>query len=399
MNFFYVLLASYLTFALIRIFYQIITGFLYVAPSNKTSSMIKNYRPLVSIIIPAWNEEVGIAKTIRSVMRNSYKNVELIIIDDGSDDETKKQVLCVKNRYYKNGHKIRLISQQNTGKAGALNTGINLAIGEIVITLDGDSYLTNQSVRELVMAMSDPSYSVAMGEIVVGNTKTLIGKVQHYEYLIGFHFKRSQHIFNSAYIFPGALTAFRLSVLKQIGKFESYSSTEDLDISMRIKAEGYKIAYVDSATCITEGATTFRGLLNQRTRWRHGFIDCIIRRRDFVWSMSKGKYLSFVDFPLSIIGVIEILFYPFVLVFLVYQLFLHPYVPILILSYALLPFVFFLLSSLRTDSKFSLEVALLMPMAMSIINVIEYIALIKSISRTIRRKKTTWTVWQRTGAN
>jgi biofilm PGA synthesis N-glycosyltransferase PgaC len=397
MNILYAILAAYLIFALVRIFYQIATGFLYVTPTIKKK--INRYKPLVSIIIPAWNEEVGITKTIRSTMMNSYKNIEVIVVDDGSKDQTKNRVLRLQRSLRRNGHKIRLISQTNTGKAGALNRGISEATGELIITLDADSYLTKHSIRELVKVMSDSSYDVAMGEVIIGNTKTLIGKVQHYEYLVGFHFKRSQHIFHSAYIFPGALTLFRASVLQTIGNFEDYSSTEDLDISMRIKAAGYRVAYVDTATCVTEGATSLKGLLNQRTRWRHGFIDCMLHQKDFVWSSSKGKYLSYIDFPLSIIGVIEVLFYPFVIGFLVFQLASHPQLPVFLLSYALLPFVFFLLGRLRNETKMSSITAFLIPIALSIINIIEYIALLISIYRTIRRKKTTWTVWQRTGTN
>lgn len=393
----YVLLAIYLVFSLFRIMYQIIVGFLYVSPARK--NVDKSYNPLVTIIIPAWNESVGISKTLKSVMSGTYKNIEIIVIDDGSTDNTREIALKTRNRYYRNKYKIQIHSQRNSGKAEALNSGISLAKGELIVSLDADSFLMKNSIKELVLTMSNLDYCVAMGEVVVGNTKSLVGKLQHYEYLIGFHFKRSQHILNSAYIFPGALTMFRTSVLKEVGRFESYSSTEDLDISMKIKHEGHKVAYVDSATCITEGAVSLRGLVNQRTRWRHGFLDCIIHRKEFVWSSSKGKYLTYIDFPLSIIGVVEVLVYPLVLAFLIYQISINPLAPVIVLSYIFLPFVFFLLNSLRGGDKSSFKTLLIMPVALSIINIVEFIALIKSIYRVLAKKKTTWTVWQRTGAN
>lgn len=393
----HVLLVGYLFFTLTRMLYQIATGFLYVAPSTKRS--YRGYRPLVSIVIPAWNEEVGVLKTIKSVMASSYQHLEIILIDDGSTDSTRRRVLRYKQRFDRNDKYIRLISQDNNGKASALNTGIAVATGELIITLDADSYLTRDSVQELVRVMANEDYAAAIGEIVVGNTKSILGQMQHYEYLVCFHLKRAQHIFNSAYIFPGALTAFRASVLKDTGSFESYSSTEDLDISMRIKAKGYQVAYVDRAMCITEGATSLRGLLNQRIRWRHGFIACALKRREFVWSTQKGRYLSFVDFPLAIIGIFELLLYPFILFLLVQQLLFHLAIPILILSYSLLVFVLLLLGSLRDEAKISPGKALLMPIALSVIAMLEYIALLISLYRIMLRKETTWTVWRRTGAS
>lgn len=392
-----ILLVGYLFFTLVRMLYQIATGFLYVAPSTRRSH--RGYRPLVSVIIPAWNEEVGVLKTIKSVMANTYQNLEIIVIDDGSTDSTHRRVQRYKRRFDRDGTLIRLISQDNAGKAAALNTGIATAAGELIITLDADSYLTPDSIQELAKAMANTDYAVAIGEIVVGNTGSLLGQIQHYEYLMSFHLKRAQHIFNSAYIFPGALTAFRSSILKETGSFAGYSSTEDLDISMRIKAKGYQVAYVDRAMCITEGATSLRGLLNQRIRWRHGFIACSLRRREFAWSTKKGKYLSYIDFPLAIIGIIELLLYPFILSLLVQQLMLQLAWPIFILSYSLLVFVLLLLGGLRSEAKIPPGKALLMPIALSAIAVLEYVALLVSLYRTLLRKETTWTVWRRTGAN
>lgn len=391
----YVILAVYLLFVYVRMFYQIGSGFLYVAPGKQR--LRRGYRPLVTVIIPAWNEEVGIIKTLKSVMASTYTNLEIIVVDDGSTDSTRRRVQRYEQRFDRDGKLLHLISQENAGKAAALNIGIAAATGELIVTLDADSYLTPGSIQELVKTMANPAYAVAIGEIVVGNTKSLIGQIQHYEYLMCFHFKRAQHMFNSAYIFPGALTAFRASVLKDIGQFADYTSTEDLDISMRIKAKGYQVAYVDTAICITEGASSFTSLLNQRIRWRHGFISCSLKRREFVWSTRKGKYLSFIDYPLAIIGIFEVLFYPIIIIFLLQQLLVHMVVPLAIMSYLLIVFILFLLSNLRDDAQISPSKTTLMPVALSIVTLIEYAALLVSLYRIFCRKKTTWTVWRRTG--
>lgn len=388
------IVAVYLLFAFLRILYQIALGLLYVRPTTTKNGE----RPLVSIIIPAWNEEVGVAKTVKSVMASTYKNIEIIVVDDGSTDYTTDAVQRTVQNYPRRRHSlIRLICQPNAGKAGALNTGIKAAKGSYILTLDADSYLMPQSITLLEKAMRDDKFGVAIGEVVVGNTKTLLGMAQHYEYLVGFHFKRAHHVMDSAFIFPGALTMFRADVLRRVGEFTDYSSTEDLDISMRIKALGVKIAYVDRAICVTEGASSIKGLINQRTRWRHGFIECMLARKDFVWGLKKGKYLTFVDLPLNIIGVVEILLLPIFIIFVVLQL-LHIANPLIVIfSYVLLPMIILLLGEIREHDRPPVRALALMPVFALITNFVEYVALCKALYRTMRRKRTAWTSWQRQG--
>jgi cellulose synthase/poly-beta-1,6-N-acetylglucosamine synthase-like glycosyltransferase len=380
------------TLGFIRAVYRLATGFFYTAPEGVKKN--RYYHPLVSVIIPAWNEEVGIKRTLESVIGNGYARIEVIVVDDGSTDNTAKSV----EQFSKQYSKVHLISQANGGKASALNTGIAAAKGSLILTLDADSYLEPDSIKKMIGALADKQYSVAIGEVVVGNTKTWLGRAQHFEYSVGFHVKRGQHVFDSAYIFPGALTMFRASTLKEVGEFTHYSSTEDLDISMRIKAAGHKIAYVDSAFCITEGASTLKGILNQRTRWRHGYLECLIHRKDFLITPSKGWYLTLVDLPLQLFGVLETLLFPFILAMLGYLMLLHVNPLALVMAYCIVPFMLLMLGDMRGKYNASNLWAFTMPPMLIAIEAIEHIALLKSIYRTIRRKRTAWTIWQRTGA-
>ncbi len=381
-------------FAFVRDFYKISSGFFYTPPKAIRKRPLSG--PLVSVIIPAWNEEIGIVRTVNSVIANTYWNTEVIIVDDGSTDKTKEvaQALAVKWSSH-----VRVISKKNGGKANALNTGITNAKGSLILTLDADSFLERDSIEKLVMALSNDKYSVAIGEVVVGNLKTWLGRAQHYEYTVGFHAKRSQHIFNSSYIFPGALTLFRKSVLDEVGEFTDYSSTEDLDISMRFKMAGHKIAYVDSAICVTEGASTVKGLLNQRTRWRHGYLECLLHHKTFFISRQKGSYLTLVDLPLQLLGVFEVLLFPFIVAILGYFVIIGSSPLILIAAYLLVPFTLILLAEVRDKYTHNKLWTLTVPFMLLFIACIEYVALLKSIYRTVRRKRTQWTVWQRTGAS
>jgi len=390
-----VIASVYIAFGFIRAIYRLFTGFLYIAPLE-TPAKRRHFGTVVSVVIPAWNEEIGVARTIQSVLDNGYKKLDIIVVDDGSTDDTRR----VADEFAISWpSKVRVISQRNGGKASALNTGIAAARGSLILTLDADSYLEQGSIAKMVSALVDKQYGVAIGEVVVGNTKTIIGRAQHFEYSVGFHVKRAQHVFNSAYIFPGALTMFRKSVLQEIGEFTDYSSTEDLDISMRIKMAGYKITYVDSAICVTEGATNLKGLLNQRTRWRHGYIECLLHHRDFILSTKKGKYLTFIDLPLQLFGVLETILFPVILGGMALLISMNANPTSLLIALLLVPFMLVLLALMREKHNSLSLWVLAMPLMLIMIEFIEWLAIMKSIYRAIRRKRTAWTVWQRSGAS
>jgi poly-beta-1,6-N-acetyl-D-glucosamine synthase len=386
---------GYIVFMFVRAVYRLGTGFLYQQPQLDLHSA-PSYRPLVSVIIPAWNEEVGIVRTVQSVLDNGYQNLEIIVVDDGSSDKTAARVRAV---IRKHSGLVKLLRQVNSGKASALNAGISAARGSLLLTLDADSFLESGSIRRLVEAMADKRFGVAIGEVVVGNISSWVGLAQHYEYSMGFHVKRAQHIFNSAYIFPGALTMFRRTVLRKLGVFTSYSSTEDLDISIRIKLAGYKIVYVDSALCVTEGATTLRGLLNQRIRWRHGYLECLRNQKEFLYSTKKGRYLTFVDLPLQLLGVLEIALFPYILALLIYLLVsMTSNYAALIMVYCMIPVILLMLGDLRRAQQGLSAWVVTAPLMMIFIEFVEHVALHISIYRAVLGKRTAWTVWKRMGA-
>lgn len=389
-----VIISIYMLFALLRIVYYISTGFLY----KKQTSKINKYYPLISIIVPAWNEEVGIQKTIRSVMNNGYKNIEVIVVNDGSKDNTLKKVETLKRRFYKNGYKILIIDQLNTGKAKALNHGIQNAQGEIIVTIDADSYIAPGTLHNLVSPLSDTRYDVSIGQILVGNRRSILGLIQYFEYTFGFHNKKAQSVLGSIYIFPGALTAFRKSVIEKVGYFEHYSCTEDLDLSIKIRNNGHNVQYVEDAVCITEGPSDMKGLLNQRVRWRHGFLQCLLNRKEFLFTLKKGKYLSFIELPLSLLGLIEILLYPIFFLYIFSEIVNSENYLLLGLSYFLLPYAFFLLRDRRIVLKLPVIMgAFFIPILFYIVNTIEFIAMIKSLYRIATNENTSWTVWNRKG--
>lgn len=394
------LIALYLLFALFRAVYALCVGFFYV---HKYPKPEKDYNPLVSVVVPAWNEEVGIKKTVDSVLINTYKNLEIVVVNDGSSDRTSE---IVEELVAKNPGKVILLDQQNGGKFSALNKGIRHAKGEIIVTIDGDSYVYPNAIQLLVEGLSDRSFDATVGKIVVGRPNTvgiskkmnLIQIVQFFEYMFGYHMKKTQHNNNSIYILPGAFAAIRKKAIEEVGYYEGYSKTEDFDLSMKLRLNGGKISYIDDAMCVTEGASNLKNLINQRTRWRHGFLLCLLRRSEYVTSMKKGKYLTLVDFPLVLMGLLDIFLYPFLFVYVTfYILFSGDWISLLVF-YLIIPYSYLMMFDKDILTHKNLVKYLpFIPIMFTIINLVEYIALLKSIYRIILKKDTAWTQWVRVG--
>ncbi len=395
------ILGLYLLLALVRAVYALCIGFFYLHKYPKPDA---SYNPFISIVIPAWNEEMGIKKTLDSVLKSTYKNYEIIVVNDGSSDSTKYIVESYHKKYPK---KVILFNQKNQGKYTALNKGIKNSKGEIIVTIDADSYVYPNAIQLLVEALSDKSFDATVGKIIVGSPgskigvsrpKNLIGVVQFFEYMFGYHIKKTQHQNNSIYILPGAFAAMRKSVIEEIGYYEGYSKTEDFDLSMKLRMNGSRISYIDDALCVTEGASDLKGLINQRTRWRHGFLVCLLHRKDYILSTKKGIYLTFVDFPLVLWGLLDILIYPLLFVVLSIQIIISRDILLFFVFYIIIPYSYLMLLDKDVLAhKDLLKYLPILPFLFSIINIVEHIALLKASYRIIKRKDTAWTHWVRVG--
>lgn len=245
------------------------------------SGKLSTYKPLVSIIIPAWNEEVGVVKSVKSILNNNYENVEIVVVNDGSSDDTDIVIRnFLKSLDNNQRNKIKYFSKENGGKGTALNYGINQSVGEIVVTMDADSVFDSNAISNLVEYFADPKIDGVVGNVKVSNNKTLIGYIQQLEYLFGFYYKRTHAVLNAEYIFGGACAAFRRkNTFDKYGLFDTQNKTEDIEMSMRLKFNGVTSTYAENVICYTEGASEIFGLLNQRLRWKKGRFDTFIKYR------------------------------------------------------------------------------------------------------------------------
>jgi biofilm PGA synthesis N-glycosyltransferase PgaC len=257
---------------------------------HRSSSTLPKEAPLVTIIVPAYNEEKAIGKTVDSLLNLSYINKEIIVVDDGSTDRTFEVATAHSNRDF-----TRVVTKPNGGKWDALNTGIQIAKGEFIVCIDADTLLDPHAIQHLMQHFSNPDVAAVAGNVKVGNRRGLLTKLQALEYIVGINLhRRSEANLQNVTVVPGPLGAFRTSVIKEIGLFEGDTFAEDADITMRILKAGYKTAFEARAFAYTEAPTSMTSLAKQRYRWYRGSLQVLSKHKDMAFNTKYGRTGTFV---------------------------------------------------------------------------------------------------------
>lgn len=378
----------------------------------KLHGHIKKCRPLISVIIPAWNEEVGILKTVTSVITNDYTNVEIVIINDGSTDQSKQLmdsfVVEYEKRYAKHHliHSIKHIYTPNGGKGKALNHGITRSKGEIILTMDADSALAPDALSKLVEYFRDERIAAVIGQVRVSNTNgRIIGRMQQLEYLFGFYFKRAHCVLGAEYIYGGACSAFRRdATFKQFGLFDEKNKTEDIEMSLRTKFHGLRSLYAEDVICYTEGAANYIGLLNQRLRWKKGRFDTFLSYRRLFFSLEKrhNKALAWFILPYALLSELQLLLEPIGATLLItYSLISSEFVSLaLSMLFVGISYTIVALFGVSLTSKERLQLIALWLITWPLFYIvvwIEFHALLRSMHMIGRGDTLEWQRWQREG--
>jgi len=230
--------------------------------------------PSVSVIVPAYNEELGITGTVRSVAATGYPDLEIIVVDDGSTDATADVVagLALPN--------VRLIRQANAGKPGALNTGIRASQHDIVVLVDGDTVFESEAISALMAPFAAPEVGAVSGNTKVGNRRGLLGRWQHIEYVSGFNLDRRMFdVLECMPTVPGAIGAFRREAIESVGGLSDDTLAEDTDLTMAICRAGWRVVFAPTARAWTEAPATLGQLWKQRYRWCYGTMQSMWKHR------------------------------------------------------------------------------------------------------------------------
>ncbi|MGE5400939.1 MAG: glycosyltransferase [Ignavibacteriales bacterium] len=251
-------------------------------------------KPLVSIIVPAYNEEVHAVKNINNLLRCNYPEFEIIFINDGSKDRTYDVV----SEAFADHSKVQVLTKPNGGKSTALNYGIERARGEIMVCIDADTQLLPDAVSRLVDTITeDENIAAVAGNVKVGNARNFLTRWQSIEYITSQNFdRRAFDLLNAITVVPGAIGAFRKEALIEAGGFTSDTLAEDCDLTIRLLRAGYTVRYNENAIAYTEVPETFRMFLRQRFRWSFGIMQSLWKHRDAIFNHNY-KNLGMIALP------------------------------------------------------------------------------------------------------
>ena len=239
---------------------------------------------MISVIVPAYNEEKSIGSSIESLLSQDYDNYEVVVVDDGSVDRT----LEVAKRF--EGPRVRVVHQENRGKAEALNTGTRSCAGTIVLTVDADTRLNQGALGALARRFaSDPRLGGLSGNVKVDSPRGLLQRLQEAEYTTGIGLNRKgQSMLSSVMIVPGPIAAFRKEAVEEVSYFSPHTFAEDFDITLAILRKRYKVEYEDRAIAYTIAPRGLEDLLKQRRRWYRGMMQVLAKHEDMFFRKRYG---------------------------------------------------------------------------------------------------------------
>ncbi|HEX7305071.1 glycosyltransferase [Lentzea sp.] len=265
------------------------------------------YEPPVWVVIPAYNEELCVARAVQSVVDSSYPDVSVVVVDDGSTDGTLEALAGF-------GDRVHVVSQENAGKAAAINTGMRLVGDGLVMVLDADSTLSRTAVAKMVAHFADPVVLAAAANVKVAGQRGVLGWVQRLEYAVVHRLKQGYTVFNCEYVIGGVGSMFRTSIVRACGYFDTDTMTEDIDFSMKILSQrgnfDWRIIFAADAIAYTQAVPSFKGLLRQRFRWKFGRLQAFYKHRSLFFGSTCSRLLSWVHLPYTAAGEVLVLFEP-----------------------------------------------------------------------------------------
>jgi poly-beta-1,6 N-acetyl-D-glucosamine synthase len=259
--------------------------------------------PMITLVVPAYNEGPVIEAAIRSLLKLDYPNYEVIVVDDGSSDDTYERALAVARESI--GVPVRVVTKRNGGKSDALNTGMTCARGDFVLNMDGDTKLSRNALRACIRHFDDPRIGAVAGNVKVLNRENMWTRVQALEYVEGLAMARkAQSFLRSVNIIPGPLGMFRKSVLQQVGGYDHDTFAEDCDLTLKILMRGWHIAYEPTAIAWVETPSGLLDLLKQRYRWTRGILQAIRKHKSALWNPTKSGVNFYILWYMLFEGII-----------------------------------------------------------------------------------------------
>jgi cellulose synthase/poly-beta-1,6-N-acetylglucosamine synthase-like glycosyltransferase len=270
--------------------------------------------PRVSIIVPAYNEEKGISGTVDSLLDMDYQDKEIILINDGSKDDTLKIMREYAKKY---PTLIRVLDKLNSGKSDSLNQGLDLCTGELIGVLDADAFVLKDTLKKMVGYFDHEKTMAVTPSIKIWNPKTILERIQYVEFLTSSYMRKVLSFLGAVPIAPGCFTIFRREFLDKYGGWDTSTITEDIELSLRIESKRFFVENAIDANVYTQGVKDFDVLKRQRLRWYRGLIDNMVKHKE-LFHPSYGNLAVFI-LPGTILSAFLTIFATAVSLFLVGQ--------------------------------------------------------------------------------
>lgn len=363
---------------------------------KKLKTSAEGFYPKVSIIVPAYNEELTAIRTIENLLKSDYPDYDIVFVDDGSKDGTYNKVI----QTYGNHPKVLVLTKPNGGKASALNYGIEHSDGEILVCIDADTVLLPNAVSKLIPLFCDTKVGAVAGNVRVGNTVNLLTNWQSIEYITSQNFDRRAYDFlNAIIVVPGAIGAFRKSAVNAVNGFTTDTLAEDCDLTLRLLRAGYVIRSSNDAIALTEAPESSKMFLKQRFRWSFGMMQSFWKHRDLLFT-GKKLNVGWVVLPnLLIFNFIIPIFSPIVDILFIAGLFTYNadiYI-LIYLIYFLLDVVISLLAFHYDHMRFTPKKMFYFFIQRLVYRQLLFFVLLKAYLRAIKGEMATWGTQKRTG--
>lgn len=257
-------------------------------------------RPSVTIIVPIWNEEKTVVKTVLSILDLNYPKDKLfvMVVDDGSSDNSWQVV-----QQFKDHPQVLLHQKPNGGKYTALNYAIEHSTSEYIGCLDADSFVDSEALNHIMPYFAEEGVVSVTPSLKIKNPDSILGMVQNAEYNMGIFTRKMLGLLDAQYVTPGPFSIFKKEVFKEIGVYRHAHNTEDLEMALRIQDHHYKIRNAHKAVVYTVGPRTLYKLYKQRVRWTGGFMQNALDYKKMILNPRYGN-LGILILPLAMYSIV-----------------------------------------------------------------------------------------------
>ena len=306
---------------------------------NRPKHNFSIYRlPPISILVAAYNEEECIVQTLESIFVQDYDGpIEVIVSDDGSTDDTSSLVSKFITQHEGNKKFTLLTGLPNRGKSEALNRALDEASHDLIITVDGDSYLYKDALLNIVKNFigSPKNTGAIAGTVLVRNSrKNWLTKLQEWEYFISLSaVKRSQSLCQGTLVAQGAFSLYTREALQKVKGWRKLVG-EDIVLTWALRKEGYRVGHAENAIIFTNVPETYRIFFNQRRRWSRGLIEAFKQYPEVIWKVGQNSIFIWLNLMFPFLDTVFLFgFVPG----LIAALFFHWYELVSLMTLILLP--------------------------------------------------------------